>query len=337
MTETSKLDDEAARLKALERYRVLDTSEDAPFENIVRLVEQVLSVPICAVSLVDRHRQWFKAKRGLEVTETPRDVSFCSHAIQSYGPTVVADVTLDPRFADNPMVTGEPHIRSYVGVPLTTTDGYNIGSLCAIDTRPRSFSKRQVAILANFAKLVVDDLELREIASIDPLTGAMSRRSWMDVANKEVARAKRYGGPLSLIVLDVDRFKSINDTHGHPVGDRMLKALSTTIVDMLRISDSFGRLGGEEFAILLPETPTLAARNLAERCRLAVAEIRLPLDRGTLRATSSFGIASFRAGIDTLDAWVQRADRALYQAKRDGRNRCVLAEVPADPDAETER
>ncbi len=122
-----------------------------------------------------------------------------------------------------------------------------------------------------------------------------------------------------------------------PAGDRVLRTVATAIGDMLRVSDSLGRLGGEEFAILLPETPTLAARNLAERCRVAVGGLRTPVEDGTIAATSSFGIATYRPGIDTLDSWPQRADRALYQAKNEGRNRCVLSEMPADPTAETER
>jgi diguanylate cyclase (GGDEF)-like protein len=337
MHAADRLEDESGRLTALRRYHVLDTAEEPPFETIVDLVEQVLAVPICAVTLIDSQRQWFKARRGIGMAETPRDFSFCAHAIRDYGPMLVPDATQDPRFAQNPLVTAEPRIRSYAGVPLTTPDGYNVGSLCAIDVRPRQFANKEVAILSNFARLIVDALELREIASVDPLTGVMSRRTWMEVANKEVARTRRHGGTLSLVALDIDRFKRINDTHGHPAGDRVLRAVASAIGDMLRVSDSLGRLGGEEFAILLPETPTLAARNLAERCRVAVEGLRTPVEDGTIAATSSFGIATFRPGIDTLDSWLQRADRALYQAKNEGRNRCVLAEVPADPAAETER
>ena len=131
MDEDDKLTDEEARLAALRRYEIREPSETKPFQRIVDLVQQVIGVPMAAVSLIDADRQLFKASRGLAITETPRAEAFCNHTIAHKEAFAVSDARLDPRFADNPMVTGSPHIRSYLGVPLTTPDGYNVGSLCA--------------------------------------------------------------------------------------------------------------------------------------------------------------------------------------------------------------
>lgn len=320
IADAPKLVDEAARLAALRRYEVLDTAEEAPFETIVTLVKQVLNVPMCAVSLIDEHRQWFKAKRGLDVCETARDISFCTHTIQTYEPLVVREARNDPRFRKNPLVTDDPHIRSYLGIPLVTPEGYNVGALCAIDTIPRAFPMTEVAILSNFGRMVVGELELRQIASLDPLTGAMSRRAWTDAANREFARSARYGGMLSVVALDIDHFKTVNDSWGHAAGDKVLKAVAGRLASLLRASDCLGRMGGEEFSILLPETGEEGAKVIAERCREAIEALVVD-NEPPLRVTSSFGVTSMWTGVETLEQCLVRADRALYRAKRDGRNR----------------
>lgn len=134
---------ERERLAALRRYVVLDTPPEAAFERITRLASRLLHVPISLVSLVDESRQWFKSAFGLPLRQTSREVSFCAHAILNRDVTVVADATLDRRFLDNPLVTGDPRIRSYAGAPLTTPDGFNLGTLCAIDTVPRRFTPEE--------------------------------------------------------------------------------------------------------------------------------------------------------------------------------------------------
>ncbi len=335
-------DDEEGRILALHRLEVLDTPPEAPFENIVELVKKILGVPMAAVSLVDRERQWFKARRGLDVCETARDVSFCTHTIQNSSPLVVGDALHDDRFAGNPLVLGDPRIRAYAGVPLRSADGYNVGSLCAIDTKPRTFPAAEIAVLESFAKLVMDELELRQIASTDHLTGALSRRAWMDRAGAEVERAKRYGRAMSVAMLDIDRFKAVNDTHGHPVGDLVIRSIAGTCRQSTRSSDVLGRLGGEEFAILMPETVARDAFALAERVRGEIAGNAIPIGSGAaLSATISIGVSQLGEGQSGLQALLEAADRALYAAKNSGRNRTALAEPavpePAVPDAAVRR
>ena len=320
--------DDDARIASLRRLDVLDTAIEEPFEKIVTLVRTVLAVPIATVTLVDRDRQWFKAKRGVEQSETPRAVSFCTHTIQQREPLVIENALEDPRFAESTLVLGRPYVRSYAGVPLRTPEGYNVGALCAMDTRPRRFSPADIAILGNFANIVCDELELRLIAQVDHLTGALTRRGFVDHAEKEIERARRYGRAGSLVMLDVDHFKRVNDTYGHAVGDQVLQQIATIAGLTLRPSDLFGRLGGEEFALLLPETTGTAAVIAADRLRQEIVEhpMKIP-GGGTIHVSASFGVAELSASISSLTGWLELADRMLYVAKSSGRNCTKLAEL----------
>lgn len=154
--------DEAERLELLHALNLLDTPAEPVFDRITRLVAHILNVPIALVSLVDGDRQWFKSRVGLEATETPREVAFCAHAITQTAPMVVVDATQDARFEDNPLVTGNPNIRFYAGVPLRSAGGLAIGTLCAIDSRPRQLSADETSILIDLAALVSKEVQLRE-------------------------------------------------------------------------------------------------------------------------------------------------------------------------------
>lgn len=322
----AQLQDDDARVAALDRLDVLDTLPEEPFENVVTLVRTVLGVAMATVTLVDRDRQWFKARRGLDASETPRAMSFCTHTIQQREPLVIEDALQDPRFATNPLVVGPPHIRSYAGIPLRTPEGYNVGSLCAMHTAPRTFTAGELAILGNFANVVSDQLELRTIAQHDFLTGALTRRGFIEQAEREIARARRYGRIGSLVMLDIDHFKSVNDTYGHAAGDQVLHQVAERAAMTLRPSDVLGRLGGEEFGLLLPETGGEEALVVTERLRQALADhdVRLS-DTQILRVTASFGVAAL-AGDTSVAGWLARADAMLYAAKAGGRNQTRLAD-----------
>lgn len=310
--------DEPGRQRALDRLNVLETPVEEPFERIVDLVKTTFGAPICAVSLIDNDRQWLKAFRGMEVDQTPRSIAFCDHAIRADAPLVVEDATRDPRFADNPLVTGNPFIRSYLGCPLKMPDGYIVGTLCVVDRKPRGFSDSEIAILRSFADLVVGELELRTIAFSDGLTKLMSRRAWHQGMEREIDRAGRYGLDLTLLMLDIDHFKQVNDRYGHDIGDVVLRRIAAVIRAGLRQHDLGGRLGGEELAISLVNTSEVAAREVAERIRTEIAALEfdgLP----DLACTTSIGLAQLRPG-ETIDTLMKRADSALYEAKDRGRN-----------------
>lgn len=153
-------ENERARLDKLRQYKILDTIPEEAFDSITRLLATILDVPIALVSLVDSDRQWFKSKVGLDEDETSRDIAFCSHAILDQKVFVVPDTSEDPRFADNPLVLDGPSIRFYAGAPLTTSDGYNLGTLCGIDQKPREMTELQLQQLEDLARIVVTALEL---------------------------------------------------------------------------------------------------------------------------------------------------------------------------------
>ncbi|WP_263410520.1 GGDEF domain-containing protein [Terriglobus tenax] len=171
-------------------------------------------------------------------------------------------------------------------------------------------------------------LDLREIASTDALTGALNRRALEAQAAREMARCRRYGFPLSVIVMDLDHFKSLNDTHGHNAGDAALCMVVRDLQATLRGTDLLCRSGGEEFLILLPHTDHATALHLAERLRKRVAQVAVPVDNKKIGITASLGVASWSGAGESWTTIVKRADSALYLAKNSGRNRVVTGEEP---------
>lgn len=152
---------EEERLRTLAAYRILDTHAEKVFDDLTRLASIICETPIALISLVDRRRQWFKSRVGLEAQETPRELSFCAHAIKGTELFVVEDATEDERFADNPLVTGDPNIRFYAGAPLVIANGMPLGTLCVIDRTPRELSKQQAEALSVIRQAVVSQIELR--------------------------------------------------------------------------------------------------------------------------------------------------------------------------------
>lgn len=223
------LDDEAGRLSALHRYEILDTDPEEGFDRITQVVQLSLNVPIALISLVDENRQWFKSAHGLNVKETARDISFCTHTVADASPLLVEDAYADARFCNNPLVTGDPNIRSYIGVPLVTADGYAIGTLCAIDTSPRVFDVANIKLLLSLSELVIHELELRQRADTDSLTGALNRNAFGLEVQKSISLFERQKIDSALLVFDLDHFKQVNDKFGHAAGDEVLRTISKEI------------------------------------------------------------------------------------------------------------
>jgi anti-sigma regulatory factor (Ser/Thr protein kinase) len=166
--------DEADRLAALRRYRILDTEPEQRFDDLALLASQICGTPMALISLVDRDRQWFKARVGMAAAQTPRDVAFCARAIAQTDLFVVPDALEDDRFRHNPLVLEEPHIRFYAGAPLITADGHALGTLCVLDRKPRGLTAWQRAALDALKRQVVSQLELRR--SLDDLALALEAR-----------------------------------------------------------------------------------------------------------------------------------------------------------------
>ncbi len=170
--------------------------------------------------------------------------------------------------------------------------------------------------------------EIRVLSLTDPLTQLSNRRSIMSTLDQEVARSCRHDPPLAILLVDLDHFKNINDTHGHPAGDLVLRAAAQSLANSIRQNDHIGRYGGEEFLIILPETTTDSARQLAERCRTQIEALRIETSSGkTLQITASFGLfCNENNRCDTPESMLHLADEALYEAKNSGRNRVAVSE-----------
>lgn len=320
--------DEEQRLRDLQRYALLDTPADPHLDRLVRLASAVLNMPIALVSLVDQDRQWFLARHGLDVAETPRRVAFCAHTIAGDTILVVPDASQDPRFMGNPLVQQAPQIRFYAGAPLKTPKGHNLGTLCVIDKRPRNFEPEQVQLLELMADLVMRELQLRQLSMKCPVTGLYTRRAFFQFGEQEVACAKRDQRPLSLFNFDIDDFRQINNRWGHKAGDQVLLDVCQAARSHLSSDDLFGRIGDEEFSILLVDTDLARALLVAEQVREQIAQLRGVFDHSDYQPRISGGITRLSNADRSFNDLFYRADQALYLAKGNGRNQ--IASLVAD-------
>lgn len=466
-------------MAALKAFCILDTEPEPAFDDAVNLAAAICGTPISLITLLDGRRQWFKARAGMAACETPQEYAFCSHAIRGREIFIVKDALTDPRFRDNPLVTGEPFIRFYAGVPLVTAEGHALGTLCVIDTVPRELTAQQKTALTLLARQVFNQMkarnqmrgmkqtlvetsllqrqmagnndlfqtfmdngpmvafvkdaegrllyynrlfaerfkitredwlgkddfqiwprefaekfratdlsvlksgspvvaeeispgpngvpscwrsykfpfitssgdrllagialdvsiekraeialkesherlelaneQLRELSITDALTGIRNRRAFDEYLEQCIAVAGRYGFDLSMLLLDVDDFKSFNDTFGHEEGDEVLRSLSDLLVQEARSTDLVCRYGGEEFAVLLPNTGLDQALLLADRIRHSVATARWR----RRAVTVSVGVCALGTCLTEESSFVHQADLALYRAKALGKNRVV--------------
>ncbi|QSX31514.1 MULTISPECIES: sensor domain-containing diguanylate cyclase [Shewanella] len=309
--------DEAKRLAALRRLHLLDTPPEERFDRLTRLTCRLLDVPVCLVSLVDEQRQWFKSCVGLSFSETPRDVSFCGHAILGDSLFIVEDAADDPRFADSPLVMGEPRVRFYAGCPLTLANGYRVGTLCVMDFLPRQLDAEKCKDLEDMAHLAVSELEAIQVATIDPLTGLCNRRGFHRLARQAIAKCGRLRQDASLLYFDLDHFKEINDRFGHHEGDQALQAFALIINKVLREYDVIARLGGDEFAALVSHGhQQSAAFGIQARLKQAMAEHNMAEARG-YHLSCSLGIANFQfREPKTVEDLLREADAHMYREKQ---------------------
>ncbi len=456
---------EQDRLAFLRRLQILDSLREEMYDDFTLLASTICRTPIAALSLVDENRQWFKSSVGLTITETSREVSFCSYAILSDEPLIVPNAQLDTRFADNDLVTGDFQLRFYAGVPITV-EGLPLGSLCVMDREPREISEGQISALAALARqlshtfearltklreqeyrdlleeaerafeqvrrryeclfkagcvaqICTDptgiireinemaeslfeirdfqvigthitsflpdhawdrlnllarsendslqeeiipgcgdqdstdlwhaskamrnsegeltgvlhsfrkesrsqnsgplDLSLLRLAMTDELTGIANRRGFIAELEREFRSVGR--DELSILLIDIDHFKEINDTYGHLHGDQVLATLAGILAQSSRAGDVPARFGGEEFVVILPRTSSFEAKLIAERMRKAIADHRWSKSPVTV----SIGTATTSASTSTPNALLSLADVRLYEAKRSGRNRIIAA------------
>ncbi len=309
--------DESERLKALEHLNILDSEGEERFDRFTRLAQRMFGVPIALLSLVDVNRQWFKSRQGLDVCETPRDISFCGHTILDDQPLVVRDATKDQRFDDNPLVTENPNIRFYAGYPLQGPGGKRIGTLCLIDRQPREFDAADIQALSDIGALVNAELSARLMAMTDELTGLSNRRGFELLATQALAQCQRNAQAATLIAIDMNGFKSINDSFGHAEGDLALQAFAGLMLKGFRGSDVVARLGGDEFCALLTGTASDDADIGVRRLREAVARYNAASNKD-YDLDFSAGVASCTAA-GNLAETLALADRKMYAEKQRSR------------------
>ncbi|MET3144552.1 UNVERIFIED_ORG: diguanylate cyclase (GGDEF)-like protein [Xanthomonas axonopodis] len=347
---------EAERLAALRQYDVLDTPAERAFDDLTMIASTLCETQMAAVVLVDEYRQWFKSAHGAPRSQAPRDISFCAHAILRPDEVLMVDDTLlAPRFHDNPMVVGSGGVRFYAGAPLVTSQGMALGSLCVFDQTPAHLREDQRQALQALSRQASHLLELRlagrqlrqqlherewyeqqmagyyaqmdalnadlvEQTRTDPLTGLPNRRAFAVALAAATEQARAVGQPLSVALLDVDHFKTVNDVHGHDQGDAVLRELSTLLRAHMAGAGTIARYGGEEFVLLLPNADLLQARVQCEYLRQSVAAMTIALP-----VTVSIGVATLYPQ-ESVEAVIKRADQALYAAKRGGRDQVVALE-----------
>ncbi|MDO9522056.1 MAG: EAL domain-containing protein [Pseudohongiella sp.] len=244
-------DDEEHRLQVLHSLNILDTEADERFDRITRLATRLFQVPISLFSLVDSNRQWFKSAVGLDVRETARDISFCTHAIREETILVVNDAHIDPRFRNNDLVTGAPHIRFYAGCPVHADTGIRLGTLCLIDHKPREFSLFQQKLLKHVAQMVENELTADYVAHEDPLTSLLNRRGFDARSIEAIALCHDAGLHACLFLFDLLEFKHFNEQHGPAAGDRALIEFNRLLRDTFRGSDLIARYGDDDFVVLM--------------------------------------------------------------------------------------
>ena len=453
---------EEARLAALYELELLDTPDEPAFDRVTRLVAQLLNVPISTITLIDAERQWIKSRVGVETRETGRDVAFCAYTVTASEPLIVEDARKDPRFAQNPHVTAPNGIRFYAGIPLCTSNGLALGSLCAIDIKPRTLSEQELAALKDLAAIVTDEIRLRERlirerkkaqesqralselhysmecqierrtnelnlviesaydayisidsqgvildwnraaelmfgwprkavlarpvtqllfpnglptesdqapitytarchdgrelpvevriktliidgrerrslfihditerqqlerlrdqqAREDVLTKLPNRRALDERLPDAMARTRRTQKPLAVLFMDLDGFKAINDTHGHAMGDELLRVMAKRLVETVRETDYIARWAGDEFVLLLEGSESMAIEPLANKL-IQVIEEPFAAGNAALNISASIGVVMYMpTSAETANELLKRADVAMYDAKRLGK------------------
>jgi diguanylate cyclase (GGDEF)-like protein len=272
-------------------------------------------VPIAVVTLVDDRRQWFKSCIGLNVSETARDISFCGHAILSDEILVVSDAGMDVRFADNPLVISDPNIRFYAGCPIKALNGSRLGTLAIIDSKARTLSKQDLDVLKDLASMVERELAFIELATIDELTGLSNRRGFMTNARYIINLCDRQQIPCSLIFIDLNGFKKINDKFGHAAGDRALVDFSNLLKSNFRNSDILARLGGDEFVVLLTDTSQASAETAMNKFKKAINEYYFNANHGYSISYSYGVVGSDMNQHATIEQLLDDADSLMYAHK----------------------
>lgn len=313
------------------------------FERLTRIARRALHAPVAAISALNDDKQWFKSSAGWGISELPRTQSICHVTAEANALVTIADTLEDPRTATLPIVTEAPRFRSYAGYPLSDEHGSVVGTFCVLDLKPRTFTLADRQCVLDLAATAQRELlsdqwrsahasltsklgMARREALMDPLTHLWNRRGASVILKAALSSADERGAPLTLALLDLDNFKRINDTFGHPTGDEVLRRIAGRLLSTVRNDDAICRIGGDEFLVLMADTDAPVAARVAERIRRAVNDTPIQTREGALTMSVSVGY-TVRPPRDATasEGLLERADGALMKSKAAGRNRVHMA------------
>lgn len=329
---------EHARAEAVRRFHQPESTPTEDFGAIMRLAAMICDTQGVVISLVGTHQWWVRSSIGVEAASNERAAAFCTRVVASGRPLVVTDALAHEETALFSR-SYRPPSRFYAGVPLVTEDGFVVGALAVVDSAPRGIDERQITALVDLARQVITQMELRRqtdalaetvrqlqtaeqsilhIADHDSLTGLPGRALFDDRLEQALRHATRYDETVAVMFLDLDGFKSVNDTHGHAAGDRLLQAVGNALRDTVRRSDTVARIGGDEFALVCPDIhdPDNASI-VAEKLLNAVRGSRIA---ESTPVTASIGISVYPYDGANAETLLADADTAMYRAKRRGKN-----------------
>jgi GGDEF domain-containing protein len=307
-------DNEEERLRSLERVLLLDTDSDAHLDRITTMACEILETPIALISLVDHDRQWFLSRVGLEASETPRNMAFCTHAIMQPDVMVIHDATKDPRFSTNPLVTSGPKIRFYAGAPLQSVDGKNLGTLCVIDHQPHTLTILQKKLLQQLSELVNREIEVRQQLSCCPLTGLRNRDSFLFLGEKEYQRARRLGSKPFLISFAITDPRLLGGTtQPYSQGSLLSEFIAASRLVFSEV-DLMGRLADDHFAVLMVDADLHEAESAARALSLIPSSLRSSWVDEQETVPICIGISGLEDSDLSFSDLLIRAENACYLA-----------------------
>ncbi len=331
------------QLAELHTSDIFYTPLEARFDRVTRLARRALQVPVAAIELMDKQRVWFKSVDGWDVSELPAEKTFCGYAMAADDMLIVEATRTDPRFAQHPLTVGTPRFRFYAGIPLRGRENFPVGALSIYDTKPRVMNPGQIQALRDLGDIAQKELLTTELveaqaeflakldsarrqANLDELTRVWGRRAGLGMLRTMLDQAKSNRETVTVCMLDVDHFKSINDQYGHQCGDNILRKMTSIIVGNLRSEDIICRYGGDEFLLVFQNINRRRITELLYRISQRISETPIRTRGGKVPVTVSIGVSLSEGGAsDTMETIIDRSDRALYRAKARGRNTIEFA------------
>ena len=332
------LSEETLRLVRPPNMEVSPAPPEDRLERICRLAQHAMGVQVAAVSLVTGDNVRFRSVAGWRIRELPIKHSLCREVLETGEPRVVPDMMKDPEYSTSRLVIKAPKFRFYAGYPIKNPEGNIIGTFCVFDQKPKRAADALMTILTDLGGMAEHELatvdlwdaqnelveklgEARHQAMLDTLTQVWNRRGGMELLEMMLEHGRETHEQFAVCMADVDFFKAINDTHGHTVGDRVLRDIASALVSSVRPNDMVVRYGGDEFMLVLRDCSEATARKVALRIRNELQRKQFSALDEVAAVTLSLGITvNEHLATDTVEDIINRADQALYHTKKSGRD-----------------